>query len=350
MTRLPPEGQGYRDAAMSRRHGIRASVLAAVVVALGGCGGSQSTVAPASEPARQISTLWWWMLAVAGTVLGGAIFLLAIGWIRRREPGLPLLGRHEGFTRLLVIIFGIAIPLGVNVALFVVANLVVAKTTDAPNARTTAMTIHVIGHQWWWEVRYAGSSAVTANEIHIPVATRVNLIVTTDDVIHSFWVPRLNRKIDTIPGHPNRILLEADKPGRYRGQCAEFCGMQHAHMGMYVFAEPKARFRSWLAHNAAPRTAPPSGQARAGQQLFDSQACASCHAIRGTSANGQVGPDLTHVGERTSLAALAIPNRGADLLKWISDPQHVKPGNRMPRLNLTKRQFELIATYVEGLK
>jgi cytochrome c oxidase subunit II len=121
-------------------------------------------------------------------------------------------------------------------------------------------------------------------------------------------------------------------------------------MSMYVFAEAQSRFRSWLAHNAAPRTAPSSAQARAGETQFNSQACASCHAIRGTSANGQVGPDLTHVGERTSLAALAIPNRGADLLEWISDPQHVKPGNRMPQLNLTRRQFEQIATYVEGLK
>jgi len=212
------------------------------------------------------------------------------------------------------------------------------------------MTIRVIGHQWFWEVRYPGSTAVTANEIHIPVGTRVNVIATTGDVIHSFWVPQLNRKIDMIPAHPNRILLEADKAGRYRGQCAEFCGMQHAHMSMYVFADPPARFRAWLAHNAAPRRPPSTPLARHGEQVFLQQACASCHTIRGTTAQADVGPDLTHVGERTSLAALTIPNTRADMLRWLSDPQHVKPGNRMPRLGLTGADFNALADYLEGLK
>jgi cytochrome c oxidase subunit 2 len=334
---------------MSCRHGIPVSVLAAMTVALGGCG-AQSTLDPHAEPAREISTLWWWMLAVAGTVLGGALFLLFLGWIRRREPGMPLLGQNEGLARLLVVVFGIAIPLGVNVALFVVANLVVAKVTQAPDPRTTRMTIQVVGHQWWWEVRYPGRTAVTANEIHIPVGTRVNLVATTDDVIHSFWVPELNRKIDMVPGHPNRILLEADRPGRYRGQCAEFCGLQHAHMGLYVFADTPQRFRAWLSHNASPRTAPASAQARRGEQVFDQQACASCHTIRGTSAAGAIGPDLTHVAERSSLAALAIPNTRAELSRWIRDPQHVKPGNRMPRLGLPKADFDALAEYLDGLR
>jgi cytochrome c oxidase subunit II len=335
---------------MSRRHGIRALVLAAMTLALAGCGGEQSTLAPHAEPAREISTLWWWMLAVAGTVLGGALFLLLIGWVRRRKPGLPLLGQAEGLSRLLVVLFGIAIPLGVNVALFTVANLVVAKVTEAPDTRTTPMTIQVTGHQWFWEVRYPGTTAVTANEIHIPTNTRVNLVAATDDVIHSFWVPQLNRKIDMIPGHPNRILLEADKPGRYRGQCAEFCGLQHAHMGMYVFAQTPERFRAWLSHNAAPRTPPATPEARRGEEVFLNQACASCHTIRGTSARGEIGPDLTHVGERTTLAALTIPNRRGYLGGWILDPQHVKPGNRMPGLNLSNEQFNAVLDYVEGLK
>jgi cytochrome c oxidase subunit II len=335
---------------MTSRQGISASVLAAMTLALAGCGGGQSTLDPHSQPAREISTLFWWMLAVAGTVLGGALFLLLIGWIRRDRPGLPILGQAEGVSRVLVVVFGIAIPLGVNVALFTVANLVIAKDTEAPNTRTTPMTIQVVGHQWFWEVRYPGSTAVTANEIHIPVGTRVNLEATTGDVIHSFWVPELNRKIDMIPGHPNRILLEADRPGRYRGQCAEFCGMQHAHMAMYVFADPPARFRAWLRHNAAPRTPPSTPAARRGERDFDEQACASCHTVRGTSADGDVGPDLTHVGERVSLAALAIPNTPRDLSRWITDPQHVKPGNRMPRLNLSAQQYADVIAYVQGLK
>src|SRR5204862_5925651 len=162
----------------------------------------------------------------------------------------------------------ICIPITVNVAVFVASNFVVLKQTEAPAAGTTRMTIDVIGHQWWWEVRYPGTQAVTANEIHIPVGTRVNVVATTADVIHSFWVPELNRKIDMIPGRSNRVLLYADKPGRYRGQCAEFCGLQHAHMSMYVFADPPDRFRAWLAAQAKPQTSPATASAQRGQQLF----------------------------------------------------------------------------------
>jgi cytochrome c oxidase subunit 2 len=332
-----------------RRNVIRAAVLAGMTLAVGGCG-AQSTLDPKAEPAREISTLWWWMLAAAGTVLGGALFLLLLGWVRRKKPGLPLIGQHDGLAALLVVVFGIAIPLGTNVALFVVANFVVAKVTQAPDARTTPMTIRVIGHQWFWEVRYPGSTAVTANEIHIPVGTRVNLVASTADVIHSFWVPQLNRKIDMIPGHPNRILLEADKPGRYRGQCAEFCGLQHAHMGMYVFADPPAKFRTWLRQQSADRQAPGSAQQQRGEQLFLDNACASCHTIRGTSAKGAVGPDLTHVASRTSLASVTIPNTPAELNAWIRDPQHIKPGTLMPNLRLSSRDFSDIAAYLESLR
>src|SRR5207244_71782 len=161
--------------------------------------------------------------------------------------------------------FGIGIPIVVLVALFVVSDLVVLRDTDAPQARTTAMTVQVIGHQWFWEARYsapATPTAVTANEIHIPARTRVNLVGTTADVIHSFWVPRLNRKIDLVPGYRNHVLLYADKPGRYRGQCAELCGLQHAHMGLVVVADPPARFRAWLAAQARPRAAPATAPAR----------------------------------------------------------------------------------------
>jgi cytochrome c oxidase subunit 2 len=334
---------------MSCRHGIPVSVLAAMTVALGGCG-AQSTLDPHAEPAREISTLWWWMLAVAGTVLGGALFLLFLGWIRRREPGMPLLGQNEGLARLLVVVFGIAIPLGVNVALFVVANLVVAKVTQAPDPRTTRMTIQVVGHQWWWEVRYPGTAAVTANEIHIPVRTRVNVVAKTADVIHTFWVPQLNRKIDMLPGHPNRLLLYASKPGRYRGQCAEFCGVQHAHMSLEVFADAPADYRAWLADMARPAVAPVTAEQRGGRKAFLSNACASCHTMRGTAAQGVLGPDLTHMATRASLAALTIPNDTPNLSRWIADPQHVKPGNRMPGLNLTPTAHRNLVAYLQSLR
>ena len=316
---------------------------------LSGCGGEQSTLNPQSEQSRQISTLWWGMLAVAAIVFLGAVGMLLVGWLRR-APGLPFLGEREGVSTALVVVFGFAVPVVVLVALFIVANLEVTKATSAPAKGSTAMTIDVIGHQWFWEVRYPGTTAYTANEIHIPTGTRVNLVGTTDDVIHSFWVPELNRKIDLVPGRSNRVLLYTDKPGVYRGQCAEFCGLQHAHMAFGVFAESPDRFRAWLANEARPAAQPATSTAVAGEKTFMSSQCASCHTLRGTQAQGSVGPDLTHFGARTSIAGYTLDNTSQNLAKWIRDPQHVKPGNRMPTLNLTQRQIDELVPYLESLK
>jgi cytochrome c oxidase subunit 2 len=203
------------------------------------------------------------------------------------------------------------------------------------------MTINVIGHQWWWEVRYGNSTAVTANEIHIPVDTRVGLVLTTADVIHSFWVPELNRKVDMIPGTENRLLLIADHPGVYRGQCAEFCGLQHANMAVEVVAEPKAAFDAWLARNARP--------AARGNTLF-AQNCSGCHEIRGTTAHADVGPDLTHFASRRTIAAVTLANTPQNLREWLRDPQHVKPGNRMPNLELSDADWTALQRYVESLR
>jgi cytochrome c oxidase subunit II len=173
------------------------------------------------------------------------------------------------------------------------------------------------------------------------VRTKVLVFVHSDDVIHSFWVPQLNRKIDVFPDQVNRVELYADKVGRYRGQCAEFCGLQHAHMSFYVFADPPAKFQHWLAQQAKP--------AKRFNALFD-QKCASCHAIRGTPAHAHVGPDLTHVGSRTSLAAVTVPNTPGRMREWLRETQRVKPGALMPDLNLTNGQVQQLTTYLESLK
>ena len=309
-----------------------------------------SPLDPRSEPARHVATLWWWMLVVAGVVFVGAVLMLVAAWVLRGREGIPRLGDSARLTTGAVVLFGMAVPIIVLVALFVVANLVVLKDTEAPRAATTSMTIEVVGHQWFWEVRYPGTTAVTANEIHIPARTRVNVVAKSDDVIHSFWVPRLNRKIDTVPGHPNRLLLYADRPGVYRGQCAEFCGLQHAHMGTYVFADSPDRFRRWLRNMAAPRSPPATPTERRGERTFLGNQCASCHTIRGTAADGRVGPDLTHVATRRTLAALAIPNNGRFLERWIAQPQHVKPGNKMPTLGLTSAERRDVVAYLESLR
>jgi cytochrome c oxidase subunit 2 len=325
-------------------------ILAACALLAAGCGGDQSTLKPESRPAREITTLWWWMLLIACIVFAGALGMLGLAWLRRRREGMPLLKGGSTRDMGLVVAFGIVIPIVVNVGVFIVANFFVIRQTEAPAATTTPLTIQVVGRQWFWEVRYPGTKAVTANEIHIPVRTRVNVIATTGDVIHSFWVPRLNRKIDMIPGRRNRVLLEADKPGRYRGQCAEFCGIQHALMAMYVYAQPQAAFRRWLRTQAAGARAPATPQQRAGRTAFFADQCASCHALRGTAASGQIGPDLTHLGSRDTIAALTLPNRAQDLQLWLRDPQHVKPGNRMPDLGLSGRDVRTLTAYLESLK
>jgi cytochrome c oxidase subunit II len=191
---------------------------------------------------------------------------------------------------------------------------------------------------------------VVPNDIHVPVGVRVNTVVRTADVIHSFWVPELNRKMDAIPGQRNTVLLEPTEAGVYRGQCAEFCGLQHANMSLNVYADPPARFRAWLARQAAPARAPTTSAEKQGQQIFMSHQCADCHAIRGTSAKGRIGPDLTHVGSRQDLAGLVLSNTPENMLRWIDDPQSIKDGVKMPDLHLERDQLRSVVAYLESLK
>jgi cytochrome c oxidase subunit II len=329
-------------------------VLLPLVVA--GCGGSQDALAPHSHAATDIANLFWWMMGVSFGGLSLVTALLVLAWVRRRRRGFganvdpddPHPGERAGWW--IVVGMGIVFPLTVIIALFIVSDGEIINVTEAPAASSTAFTIDAIGHQWYWEFRYPGTKAVTADEMHIPVGTRINLVATTADVIHSFWVPELNRKIDTIPGQHNRILLYASKVGVYRGQCAEYCGLQHAHMGMLVFVQPKAQFRAWLKRQAAPAVKPQTALARHGEDVFMNGACSSCHTIRGTPARGFVGPDLTHLASRTTLAGVTIPNRRSYLARWIVDSQQFKPGNQMPDLHLTRSQLNSLVAYLEGLK
>jgi len=304
-----------------------------------GCGSEQSSLHPESPPAHGIATLWWIMLGASTFGLAVIVGILVAAWFRRGSHG-----RDRPGT-LTVIVLGIVTPILVLAALFSYSDIFLIRGTSPPAADAAtlkgAVSVHVVGHQFWWEVRYRGN-AVTANEIHIPVRTPVVVYVHSDDVIHSFWVPELNRKIDLEPDQVNRVELYADRAGRYRGQCAEFCGLQHAHMGFYVYADPPAVFRRWLARQARPATAAPTA-------LFMSK-CSSCHAIRGTAAAAHVGPDLTHVGSRTSLAALTLPNSLVRMEQWLRSPQQVKPGALMPDLNLTTAQVRALARYLESLK
>jgi cytochrome c oxidase subunit II len=347
-TQLPPSGRDGRRARRTTRR-LRACGLLAAALTLAGCS-RQSILTTHSRPAHNIALLWWWMLAAAVIVFLGAIVLLFMSYLRRKVPGLPFVGEREWVAQAMVLVFGIGVPLVALVALFAVADIYLVGQTSAPAKRTTSMTINVIGHQWWWEVHYPGTGVVTANEIHIPVDTRINLVATTADVIHSFWVPSLNRKIDMIPGRRNRILLESNQVGVFRGQCSQFCGFQHAHMSMRVFAQTPARFRAWLADERKPGATPSGAAAQRGRQEFMSDQCASCHTIAGTPARGLIGPNLTHLATRTSLAADMIPNDPYWLKRWIRNPQAIKPGDRMPDLGLPRAQINDIVAYLDQLK
>jgi cytochrome c oxidase subunit 2 len=324
---------------------VRGRLPAALVpLLLAGCGGNQDVLHGESHQERSIDTLWWVMFGAACAGFALIACLLLAGWWRRNRRELPGGGGERVGTGL-VIGLGVVLPLVLLTTLFVWSDLFVLRTSAAPAQGSTAMTIDVIGHDWWWEARYAGTSVVTANEIHIPTGTPVEVVGTSADVIHSFWVPELARKIDLIPGRTNRLLLEADRPGTYRGQCSEFCGVQHAHMAVAVTAQPPAAFRRWLAEQTRPATA--GGR---GLDVFLSEQCASCHTIRGTPARGDVGPDLTHVASRATIAALTLPNTPDYLRGWIRDPGHFKPGVRMPKLPLTIGQLDALVAYLEQLR
>jgi len=341
-----------------RRNGSGSSLkrcaLGLAALPLAGCGETQNALAPESHQSRDIASLFWWMMGGAWLGLALVVALLAWSWKRRARRGFgddtsgPKPGERVGWY--VVVGAGIAMPIAVVAALFVISDVFVIQTTQAPAGTLKTLTVLVSGHQWWWEVRYPGTRVVTANEIHIPVRTPVRVEVQSSDVIHSFWVPRLNRKIDMIPGRTNSIELYADAAGRYRGQCSEFCGLQHAHMALYVFADPPQVFRRWLARQGQPARAPTGAQAQAGERAFLDGACSTCHTIRGTSARAGVGPDLTHVAGRTTLAALALPNTRAALERWLSEPQQVKPGTRMPDLGLTHRELGDLVAYLGELR
>jgi cytochrome c oxidase subunit II len=213
----------------------------------------------------------------------------------------------------------------------------------AGDSEGSETAIEVVGRDWWWEVRYP-NGAVTANEIHIPVGEPVEVELTTADVIHSFWVPRLQVKTDQIPGEVNRTWLEADRPGVYRGQCAEFCGLQHANMVFYVIAEPRADYEEWLANEAAPA----ESTGAEGEQIFLESSCAGCHAVRGTDAEANLGPDLTHVAARTTLAGV-MDNTRENLLEFVRNPQDIKPGVTMPPTELSEDELEAVVDYLGGL-
>ncbi len=233
--------------------------------------------------------------------------------------------------------------------LVIIIFVMTARTMDSLEMPGGDVELTVIGHQWWWEVRYADGDVVTANEIHVPVGREVGIDLESADVIHSFWVPQLGGKTDLVPGHTNRAGFLAATPGVYLGACAEFCGMQHAHMRFYLVVESAEEFSAWVRLQQEPAREPTDPTAQRGKETF-LQMCAGCHAIRGTEAAGSLGPDLTHVAGRLSLGAGTLDNTPDDLRTWIRDPQAAKQGNLMPALPLDDNQLDGLVAYLKGLE
>lgn len=230
------------------------------------------------------------------------------------------------------------------------------STVRIPPPLPGALRIHVIGKQWWWEVRYESANGdtrnvVLANELRIPLDEPVELLLSTTDVIHSFWAPSLAGKVDMIPGRTNRLVIRTSEPGIYRGQCAEYCGGQHALMALYVIAEPRERFRAWLQRQVQPVSAPEDEFLRLGYDAFFRARCPECHTVRGTQAAGEGGPDLTHAGSRHSLAAGVLRNHIGTMAGWIAGPQEVKPGNAMPSTDVySGRELRAVSAWLESLE
>jgi cytochrome c oxidase subunit 2 len=319
-------------------------VAAATLLVACSCTRQTPSVIDARGPAEHgITGLWWLMLAPALAVFVLVVVMIAGGLIRtkRRSPDAPL--PEAAWGGRFIAIVGVAFSAVVLVGVFIVSLRVLQA--DAQPVRNAALTVHVVGHDWWWEARYP-NGAVTANEIHVPAGERVRVLLTTDDVIHSFWVPQLAPKTDLIPGRQNSMWLEAAKPGRYRGQCAEFCGFQHAHMVFYVVAQTPHAFASWERAEARPVSA----SVQRGEQIFLSTTCAQCHAIRGTTATADVGPDLTHLASRRTIAAGTLPNDRSDLIDWINDPQSIKQGTLMPPTHLSGADLDALVAFLESLR
>jgi cytochrome c oxidase subunit II len=329
---------------------LRAGLPCAALL-LAACTGQQSALNPAAPQAQGLATLSWWVFGAATLVTLGVVVSLAIAVLLAagKRPERP---RDEKFGVYMVVGGGIILPTVAAIALLYTSALL---GHQSPGSRppADAMKVQVIGHRWWWEVHYLDARGVRiaslANELVVPVGRPVAVELQSNDVIHSFWAPNLQGKKDMIPGRPTDAWFTVNRPGIYRGQCAEFCGAQHALMAFYVVAVDEAEFQTWLANQAAPAREPASDLARRGQQVFETNACMMCHAVRGTSAMATVAPDLTHIASRQSLAAGALPNRRAQMAAWILDPQQVKPGSLMPATPLSGDDLQALLAYLDGL-
>ena len=325
------------------------ALLPAIIAVASGCSGNQSALDPRGGPAIHLEHLIIATVILCTVVWILVMVMLGLALARGRRAAADSAKSEARLT--MTVIAAVAASV-VIIAGLTIASFYTTRNIGVPES--AALTITVKGQQWWWQVFYAGTDAKpgfqTANEIHIPVGADVHLLLESADVIHSFWVPSLAGKQDLVPGRSNSLLLRAEKSGVYRGQCAEFCGLQHSHMAIMVIAEAPADYERWAASQRDDAMEPTDPDAAAGKAAFLAKPCAACHTVRGTPANGTTGPDLTHVGGRQTIAAGLQETTRGSLAAWIADPQTLKPGNNMPIVALTSIELQNISAYMESLK
>ncbi|MBV8631606.1 MAG: cytochrome c oxidase subunit II [Silvibacterium sp.] len=315
-------------------------------------------LSPVSTPATQIYQLSLFIIEITGAIFVVVAGLLTFVIIRFRErSGDDQSEPAQVYGSNQVELAWTVIPVLIVVVLFLTTARVIFAIQDAPMPQA-ALEVTSVGHQFWWEYRYpkqglVGQDFVAVNELHVPLSsadhpTPTYIKLLSADVVHSFWVPQLMGKIDLIPNHPNDMWIDPLQPGIYLGQCAQFCGVQHANMLLRVYVDSPERFAAWAANQARPAVQDPS--VAAGRHVFETQACMNCHVVRGTVATGRFGPDLTHLASRDTLASGMIPNTRDNLRAWIKNPDAFKPGCLMPAMQLTDEQIDQVTNYLETLK
>ena len=318
--------------------------------------GRHHVLHPAASQAGHIEWLYWFIFWILFAVFVLMIAAFARAGAKARVVAnnpLPVIEHDEEGERRAGWAVGAAIGITV-ITLFVilVVSVITGRRVEGLTSKNP-VTIQITGHQWWWEVTYPNSQAdqtvTTANEIHVPVGTPVFILTNSKDVIHSFWAPNITGKRDLLPGYSSAFSFQIDKPGTYHGQCAEFCGLQHAHMGFSIVAESVNEFQAWQQQQLRPAADPSNAEAIRGREVFLTHACLMCHTIRGTDAGSRLGPDLTHVASRNMIAAETLPNTVGALAGWIVDPQQIKPGTQMSPNPLSGDDLQAVVTYLQSL-
>jgi cytochrome c oxidase subunit 2 len=340
---------------------LRAILFAGMTLVFHGCTGSQSALDAAGVQASTIAKLWWLFFVVCAAVYVAVMIFLLLPLRNRRSAAgvihsdLPILKpKAEQQKSLAWVVSGCLALTALIVFWLSLSDFFTQRVLGALAREKDPLRVRVTGQQWWWKIEYKqtiSSNMVTdANELHIPVGRAVELELVSSDVIHSFWVPNLHGKRDLVTGHPTKIWIRADRKGIFEGQCAEFCGMQHAKMRLLVVAEEPAKFDQWFHAQQQTARVPETETQKRGYAVFMSRTCIMCHNISGTPANGQLGPDLSHVGSRPRVAGAYLQNTRSNLVHWVLNAQEIKAGSRMPQHHLGMDEVECLADYLESLK